>query len=252
MTSAVLPGAEPFSAAGGRDGVLVLHGFTGSPQSMRPLAEAFAQAGFTVELPLLPGHGTSIDDLIPMRWSDWSTAADAAYLALAGRCERVVVAGLSMGGALTIWLGERHEEIAGLVAINPAIEPPAESFFDILRGVLASGSPTMPGIGNDIALEGAVELAYPEAGVEALLSLLDATEGISAGLGALRSPVLLLSSRNDHVVPSSSGDLLEAAAGSTVERVWLEHSFHVATLDRDAPELCERAVAFAKRVTSAD
>ena len=58
--------------------MLVLHGFTGSPQSMRPLAEAMAKAGFTVELPLLPGHGTSLDDMVPTRWADWSGAAEAA------------------------------------------------------------------------------------------------------------------------------------------------------------------------------
>src|SRR5918998_1676938 len=94
----VLPGCEPWSTNGGRHGVLVLHGFTGCPQSMRPLAEAFADEGYTVDLPLLPGHGTSPDDLAATRWSDWSGAAEAVYENLAARCDRVVVAGLSMGG----------------------------------------------------------------------------------------------------------------------------------------------------------
>ncbi|HMC51919.1 MAG TPA: hypothetical protein VKI64_04085, partial [Acidimicrobiales bacterium] len=79
MTAAVLPGAEPWSAPGGPSGVLVLHGFTGCPQSMRGLARAFASAGFAVELPLLPGHGTAVEDMIPTRWSDWSEAAERAY-----------------------------------------------------------------------------------------------------------------------------------------------------------------------------
>ena len=70
MTAPVQPGCEPFSASGGPDGVLVLHGFTGSPHSMRPIAEQLANRGYTVELPLLPGHGTAITDLIPMRWED--------------------------------------------------------------------------------------------------------------------------------------------------------------------------------------
>jgi carboxylesterase len=250
VPTSILPGAEPYSAAGGPNGVLVLHGYTGSPQSMRPLAEAFAAAGFAVELPRLPGHGTTVEDLLGTRWPDWSQAAEAAYVDLAGRCEKVVVAGLSMGGALAVWLGERHPEIAGLVAVNPLVEPPAQSFRDILQGALDGGSPTMPAIGSDIALEGQSELAYEETPIAPLLSLLEATESIAAGLATLVPPVLLLSSRNDHVAPSSSGDLLEANAGSPVERVWLEKSFHVATLDYDAAEIEQRAVAFAKKVTA--
>ncbi|HLY83237.1 MAG TPA: hypothetical protein VKQ71_09625, partial [Acidimicrobiales bacterium] len=75
MADPVLDGAEPFSARGGRAGALLLHGFTGSPWSMRPVAEALAATGFTVELPLLPGHGTSVDDLAETGWEDWSGAA---------------------------------------------------------------------------------------------------------------------------------------------------------------------------------
>ena len=124
MTDPVLPGAEPYSAAGDARGALVLHGFTGNPQSMRGLATALADAGLTVELPLLPGHGTSVADMVPTRWEDWSAAAEAAYIELAARCDAVVAVGLSMGGTLSVWLAERHPEIAALVVVNPLIEPP--------------------------------------------------------------------------------------------------------------------------------
>ena len=127
MTTPLLAGAEPFSASGGEHGVLVCHGFTGNPQSMRGLAQAFAGAGFTVELPLWPGHGTSIDDMLETRWEDWSSAAELAFSELESRCSKVVVAGLSMGGTLATWLAARHPEVAGLVAINPAIEPAGPS-----------------------------------------------------------------------------------------------------------------------------
>src|SRR5256714_14080830 len=103
-TPPVLPGAEPFSAPGGPHGALVLHGFTGSPQSMRGLAKAFAAAGFAVELPLLPGHGTTVEDMATTGGDDWSGTAEAAYQELAARCDRVGVAGLSVGGPLTAWL----------------------------------------------------------------------------------------------------------------------------------------------------
>src|SRR3954453_10695214 len=94
-TAPILPGAEPFSAAGGADGVLVVHGFTGNCQSMRPLAEGFAAAGFTVELPLLPGQGPRVEEMLGTRWEDWLGPAEAAFPELQGRCRNIVVAGLS-------------------------------------------------------------------------------------------------------------------------------------------------------------
>src|SRR4051812_47786805 len=93
----VIPGAEPWSAAGGDVGALVLHGFTGNPGSMRGVAEALAAAGFTVDLPLLPGHGTTVEDMMATGFADWIGAAEAAYRDLAARCRTVVVVGLSMG-----------------------------------------------------------------------------------------------------------------------------------------------------------
>ncbi len=93
-----MPGAEPFTHDGGPAGVLVLHGFTGNPQSMRPLAEALAAEGYTVDLPLLPGHGTAVEDMVPTRWSDYAAAAEAAYERLAGRCEAVALVGAVDGG----------------------------------------------------------------------------------------------------------------------------------------------------------
>lgn len=245
MPAPVLPGAEPFSHEGGRGAVLVLHGFTGNPQSMRFLAEGLAAAGFAVELPLLPGHGTSIDDLVPKRWADWSAAAEDALEELASRHGNVVVAGLSMGGTLACWLAERHGEIAGIAVVNPLVDPPAESFRAILEGALAAGTVIAPGVGSDIAKPGVTELSYDGAPIEAALSLFEGVDAVAAGLERITCPVLLMTSREDHVVPSSSGDRLAAAVTGDVERVWLEHSYHVATLDNDAQEILERVAAFA-------
>jgi carboxylesterase len=247
VTTSILSGAEPFSAGGGPIGVVVLHGFTGSPQSMRPLAQALAAAGFSVELPLLPGHGTSVEDMVPTRWSDWSSVADAAYGDLAGRSDRVFVAGLSMGGSLAIWLAERHSDIAGIIVVNPLVDPPASSFRDMLHGMIEEGAISVPAIGSDIAMRG-TESAYDASPLEPMLSMFEAVDEIAARLGEVRCPVLLLSSRIDHVVPPESGDLLAARAGGPVERVWLERSFHVATLDHDASEIEERAVAFVNKM----
>jgi len=246
-----MPGAEPFSASNGPNGVLVLHGFTGNPQSMRALGEAFADAGFSVELPLLPGHGTSVEDMLATRFDDWARAAEEAFESLAARSDRVVVAGLSMGGTLALLLMLRHPEICGGVVVNPLVEPPADSFLDMLRGMLESGADRIPAIGSDIAKPGAFEHAYDATPIAPLLSLFEATVDVSSRLGDLTAPLLVLSSRVDHVVPTSSGDLLAERAGGPVERVFLDRSYHVATLDFDQVEVEERAVAFAVKAVSA-
>lgn len=246
----VLPGAEAQSWEGGPDGVLVVHGFTGNPSSMRDLAAAFAAAGFTVELPRLPGHGTTVEDMMTTSWADWSAAAEAAYVDLAGRCRRVVVAGLSMGGTLTCWLAEHHAEIAGIVCVNPAVEAPADSFFELLQGTLDAGVPIIPGIGSDIAKPGVTESAYDGMPVAPALSLFGAVKDVEGRLADIRCPVLLMTSPQDHVVVPSSGDLLARSVSGPVERVSLDRSYHVATLDFDKEDIEARAVDFARKVTA--
>jgi len=244
----IIPGCEPWSADGGPEGALVLHGFTGNPQGLRGLAGAFAAAGFTVDLPLLPGHGTSVDDMIGTDWDDWSAAAEAAYEALAARCERVVVAGLSMGGTLTAWLGTRHPEIAGLVFVNPAVDVPQE-MVEGLEGLVAAGTDRIPSIGNDVADPAAKEKAYDATPLRPLLSLAAGASAVRADLARIACPVLILTSTQDHVVPPTDSDLLADGVTGPVERVTLERSYHVATLDYDKDLINERAVAFAQRVT---
>lgn len=251
----LMPGADPWEAQGsgtfGDVGVLVVHGFTGNPQSMRPLAEAFAAAGFTVSMPLLPGHGTQVEDMLPTRWADWSGAAEAAYAALAGRTRTVVVAGLSMGGTLAAWLGTRHPEIAGLVLVNPLIDGTAPGVTGMVEQLRAADVELVPGIGSDIAKEGVTESAYPMTPVQPLLDLHAALAPLSAELASIRCPVLLFTSTQDHVVEPVSSDSFASAVGGPIERVTLENSYHVATLDNDAPLIEERAVEFAMRVGAA-
>ncbi|HEY5014541.1 MAG TPA: alpha/beta fold hydrolase [Acidimicrobiia bacterium] len=246
----VLPGAESWSASGGTNGVLVLHGFTGCPQSMRPLAEACAAAGFSVELPRLPGHGTTIADMLPTSWTDWSRAAAAAYDDLAARCARVVVCGLSMGATLTAWLATQRPDVAGIVVINGAFGPIDEAVRGAIVAARDSGLDRIPGPGGDIAEPGREELAYGEAPVAGLLSLLDAADALQESLARIAIPALVITSRQDHVVPPSASEHFVAAVGGPVEHVWLERSYHVATLDFDAHEIEERTVAFARRVTA--
>jgi carboxylesterase len=250
MTAALLPGAEPFSAAGGPHGVLVLHGLTGSPQSMRGLAQAFAGAGFTVELPLLPGHGRTIEDMEATGFADWLRAAEESYTELAGRVGDVIVAGLSMGGTLALTLAADHPEIIGLVLVNPLVDTPDEGFAEILRGMVADGETRLPGLGSDLADPDAHELTYDVTPVGPLLSLIEHAAGLPPCLSEIGAPILLFTSRQDHVVPTASSDTLVACAGGPVERVDLERSYHVATLDYDKGEVERRAVEFAAKLTT--
>ena len=244
----VIPGAEPWSAGGGSNGVLVLHGFTGNPQSMRPLAERLTAAGFTVDLPLLPGHGTALEDMVPTRWADWRGAAEDAYAKLSDRCDRVVVAGLSMGGTLACWLAADHQAISGIAVVNPMVDPPNDEYRDVIQSLLDAGSDCAPGIGSDIAMEGAAEAAYDGAPLAAALSFFGGVDELLPRLKDIRCPILLLSSREDHVVEPKSGDVLASSVSGPLERVFLERSYHVATLDWDAPVIEERVVAFCDKV----
>jgi carboxylesterase len=244
VTAPILPGAEPYSAVGDARGALVLHGFTGNPQSMRGLAVALAGAGLTVELPLLPGHGTDVADMVPTRWEDWSAAAETAYVELAARCESVAVVGLSMGGTLGVWLAERHREIAALVLVNPLIVPPDADTVAFIDSLIDGGDELAPGVGSDIALEGAVESAYAELPLRAARSLFAGATAVDAALGSVTCPVLLFSSPQDHVVDPASSERLAAGVKGPVERVVLERSFHVATLDHDKDDIEAQTVAF--------
>lgn len=247
MSHPILAGAEPFSATGGPAGALVLHGFTGSPHSMRGIAQALADAGFTVELPLLPGHGTAVEDMVPTGWSDWYGAAQAAYDDLARRCDRLVVVGLSMGGTLAASLAADADP-AGLVAVNPHVQPALPNVVEVLQGMLDEGEVTMPAIGGDIAKPDIVELAYDATPIAALLSLLDASATLVERLPSITCPTLIFTSRQDHIVDNACSDLLAERVAGPVERVGLDRSFHVATLDFDAATIEAGTVDFARKV----
>jgi len=248
---AVLAGAEPFRHSGGPVGVLLCHGFTGSPQSMRPWGEYLAAAGYSVELPLLPGHGTTWQDMNRSRWQQWYATVEAAFTELSARCSSVVVAGLSMGGALALRLAEqRGAEVSGLVLVNPAvrIEDPRLKVLPVLRWLV----PALPGIGSDIKKPGTTELAYPKTPLQALHSMVEMYAGVVTDLPRVTQPLLLLRSVEDHVVPvSSSALILDRVASTDKAEVLLHDSYHVATLDNDAETIFSTSAAFIARVTRA-
>lgn len=245
---AILTGAEPFKHDGSDVGVLLCHGFTGTPQSMRPWAEYLADRGYTVHLPLLPGHGTTWQEMNGTRWPDWYSCVDTAFRELHQTCERVVVCGLSMGGALSLQLAQEHgPRISGLVLVNPAVkfDDPRTRLLPVLKHLVGS----LRAIGNDIKKEGVTELAYTRTPLKAAHSQVVAWQSVIRDLPEVTQPLLLLRSPQDHVVPASSSALILSRISSRdVTEILLEDSYHVATIDNDALQIFDESAKFIERI----
>ena len=244
----VLPGAEPYHHQGTEVGVLLCHGFTGSPQSLRPWAERLAERGFTVSVPLLPGHGTRWEDLRLTGWQDWYAEVDRELRALRDRCSQVFTAGLSMGGALALRLAAKHgADVSGVVAVNPA---------NRLHGLFAQSLPvtrhlvrTAPSFAMSPAIPGAVEIGYDRVPLHAAHSLRNFFRLVDRELPQVTQPLLLMRSPQDHVVPpADSARILSRVSSADVTEVLLEQSYHVATLDHDAELIFRESTAFIGRL----
>jgi carboxylesterase len=240
------PFSSPFTGAGPRTGVVVSHGFTGSPHGVREWAESLAAAGYAVRMPLLPGHGTSWQELARTQWQQWHAGIDAAYLELAAECEHVVVAGLSMGGALALRLAATRP-VAGAVLVNPGlvIDDPRAPLAGILKFVLKS----TPAIANDILKAGVDEGAYPRTPVAAAHELNKMFRDTLRLLPRITAPVRVYRSAVDHVVSDASvAALRRGLSNAPLEVIRLENSYHVATLDNDAPRIFRGTAEFIRSV----
>ena len=238
------PDEQPFAHDGGPIGVVLSHGFTGTPASMRPWADHLAAAGFTVRLPLLPGHGSTWQATNRSRWPQWYEAIEQAYAEVASRCEIVFAAGLSMGGALVTRLAEQKgTEIAGLVLVNPSLG--TSNTLEKLAPYLSWAVKSRPSLGGDIKKPGVEEAADDRTPVVAGASLVKFWKVVTDDLNKVTAPIRLYRSVEDHVVDPTSARLLRTGATSTsVEEILLTDSYHVATLDNDAQTIFTGSVEF--------
>lgn len=251
------PAAEPLTITARpeltgrrRIGVLLSHGFTGSPASMRPWGEYLGRQGYGVEVPRLPGHGTTWQDLNTRTFDDWYGEITASFERLRANHDAVVVGGLSMGGTLALRLSaDRAGEVAGVMLVNPAL---AIRRLDVkLLPVLKHLVPSFPGIANNIKKPGMDEHAYDRTPLKAIHSLIQSWKPLREDLGKVTAPLIYFRSTVDAAVDDSSEPIiLDGIASTDVTRVSLAESYHVATLDNDAPLIFEKSAEFIARVTA--
>jgi carboxylesterase len=244
MTPEVAPEVQAFTFDGGPTGVLLLHGFTGNPSSLRPLGEALAARGHSVSCPRYPGHGTRWEELADASWQDWEAEALSGLEDVAGRCEVMVACGLSVGGAMALRLAARHPEaLRGVVAINPYVRNWRIAFAPLVRPFHAS----VKGVGDDIKKPGRTEVPYDRIPVAGIVQLNRFLRIVRSELSSMRLPLLVLHSPQDHVVPRGNAEYVMRSVGSEEkELVLLPNSYHVATLDNDAELIVERVHRFAE------
>ncbi|MBL8055493.1 MAG: alpha/beta fold hydrolase [Anaerolineales bacterium] len=239
---------ETFLWPAGPVGVVLSHGFTATTAEVRPLAQRLHAAGYSVAGPLLPGHGTTPEDLNTRRWPEWVAAVEAAYQALAGQCQRVFLGGESMGAMLALNVASRHPEAAGLLLYAPAIQTTAR-LRDIALAALASrvqpvrAKPRRAPTPVDPFWQG-----YDVYPTRALLQFFQLQWETRRLLPRVQPPVLIIQGRLDLTVHPLAGALIEAGIASARQELhWMERSTHCVVLDEELPRIAELTLAFLTR-----
>jgi carboxylesterase len=247
MTDTIIEGAEPIFLPGNDIGVLLVHGFTGTTQSMRYLGHALNKAGFTVVAPRLEGHGVSAQAMAKSTATQWVRSAEDGMDQIRAKCRSVFVAGLSMGGTLSLYLAATYPTaFKGVVPINAAIQTDSTDLAGLAFG---KGLPDfIPGIGSDVKDPESKELAYPEVPVASVKEVLGLTAATRTLLPRIVCATLIIQSREDHVVPPANVNVIAAGVSSDqIEILRLNNSYHVATIDHDKALIASEIIGFIRR-----
>lgn len=254
----------PISTIGDARGVLCLHGMTGTPFEVRPVGETLGAIGYSVEVPLLAGHGGSLRDLAATQWPDWLASAERSMDRLRRNVgdRPIAIVGFSMGGLLALRLARAFpDRIAALVIIAaPLRMRPFQT-----RGVRALGRlpfdfrsyplaciPKLKGSDISDAEMRAANPSLPAFPLSSVTSLFDLMDQVRADLPSVRAPTLVIHGRQDHTVPMDDSLELTGSLGSEIiERLWLERSFHIVTLDVERSAVSSAIAGFlAKHVAT--
>lgn len=222
--------AQEFYFPGDRRGVLLIHGFTGTPAHMRPLGEALGREGYTVLGVRLRGHGTQIADMELCKWSDWLRDVRDGFHRLAARCDQIYVAGLSMGGVLSLILAQ-EQPLAAVISIcapvrlanRTAYLTPAARFFVRYQ----YGNP------NPEHTPGPYDLGYRDTPIRCVPHLLRLMRMAEGGMHRVTCPLLIVRSGMDRTVRADSAQILyDRATRCTHKRILeLPNSRHVCTIE---------------------
>ncbi len=200
-----------FYLPGGPLGVLLLHGYTGAPTEMRRLGEYLHSRGMTVSAPLLPGHGTTIEEMNRCRWRDWTGCAEQALAELHGRCARVFVGGLSMGTLLTLYLAAQHLDPSGALLYSPALRVADRRLaLAPLAKYLVRSLPKGANADQDLTDPMAQEhlWSYEENPVAAAAELLALRRQVERLLPQVSCPLLIVYSTHDPTIRPDSAQVI--------------------------------------------
>ena len=242
---------SPFFLEGGPVGVLLIHGFTGSPPEMRLVGDYLHERGLTVSGPLLPGHGTTVEDMNRCRWTDWTGRAEAALGDLQSRCETTFVGGLSMGSILTLYLAAQHPELAGIITYSPAVWP-ADRLLYLTPFLKYAVHKKVKSDDSDLVDPGAdLRLwSYEENPAFAAHELLKLLRQVRRLLPRVTCPVLGIHSTGDTAIhPDSARRTYERVGATDKELVTLHNSGHGITVDSEWEAVAEKTHEFIRTHT---
>ena len=245
--------AKPFFFECGEHAVLLTHGFTGTPATVRYLGERLRDAGFTVQGICLPGHGTKLEDMRPVRWQDYLNAELTAVRELKEKYPYVSVCGLSMGGDLTLIAAEQME-VTSCIPISAPMKTQVR--FDWAAGALSvfvpvtywrNGGKVDP---NDPMKDYKAGYAgFPTRSVTDLRHLMHLAR---KNLYAISCPMLVVQSYGDHTISKDSADIILAGAGAKQkEMLWLADAPHACTASKACDEIAERVIPFLRKAQNA-
>jgi len=242
MKIKILPGCEPIFKQNSDKGCLLLHGFTSCPFELRLLGDQLLNEGYTVSIPLLPGHGTSPQDLKKQSWMDWYEASKQALFELRKKCQTVYVLGLSMGGSIALHLAA-HYEVEGIVALAPGLH--LKNKFSILSHVLYPIYPySKKWLGPDIKAD--VEtITYDKIPVKSLSELLRLFRHLKDDLADINAPLLIIYAKQDNVINGKSAQEIYHKVSSQNKRILcLKDSYHIITLDLEKDQVFRETINF--------
>jgi len=230
--------------ANAKIGIILAHGYTGSPVSMRPWGEYLLQRGYSISVPLLPGHGTVPADLNHIKWQEWPAKVEEELDWMLSQGMRVFIFGLSMGGGTTLYIAsKRSQDLAGIILVNPMIHlkfvPPQ------LAWAVSQVWKMRKSVGDDLKRPGATEHGYDSLPLVGLYQLLKMLSYTRKRLHDVTAPLMLFHSKDDHTLPVSNTEIvMQGVSSIPKQRIELVNSFHVATMDYDQEIIFENSLIF--------